>query len=124
MTGVFGFVYFAMLNTGSVPVIFLAIVLSLIPHDMMYGPQAALIAESFTGAPALQRRLARLSARLGHRRRAGAADRDLAVRHLPFGNAIAVYIAVCAVISVVATALMTDYTGKDIDAEGAHQRRT
>ncbi len=27
----------------------LAIVLSLIPHDMMYGPQAALIAESFTG---------------------------------------------------------------------------
>src|SRR5262249_38086411 len=29
--------------------IFLAIVLSLISHDMMYGPQAALIAESFTG---------------------------------------------------------------------------
>ena len=28
--------------------VFLAIVLSLIPHDMMYGPQAALIAESFT----------------------------------------------------------------------------
>ena len=28
--------------------IFLAILLSLIPHDMMYGPQAALIAESFT----------------------------------------------------------------------------
>ena len=26
---------------------FLAIVLSLIPHDMQYGPQAALIAESF-----------------------------------------------------------------------------
>ena len=49
VTGVFGFVYFAMLNTGSETVIFLAIVLSLIPHDMMYGPQAALIAESFTG---------------------------------------------------------------------------
>ena len=28
---------------------FLAIVLSLIPHDIMYGPQAALIAESFPG---------------------------------------------------------------------------
>ena len=28
--------------------IFLAVVLSLIPHDMMYGPQAALIAESFS----------------------------------------------------------------------------
>jgi len=49
VTGVFGFVYFGMLNTGLATVIFLAIVLSLIPHDMMYGPQAALIAESFTG---------------------------------------------------------------------------
>ena len=29
--------------------IFLAIVLSLIPHDIMYGPQAALIAEAFPG---------------------------------------------------------------------------
>ena len=49
VTGVFRFVYFGMLNTGAATVIFLAIVLSLIPHDMMYGPQAALIAESFTG---------------------------------------------------------------------------
>jgi hypothetical protein len=49
VTGVFGFVYFGMLNTGSAAIIFLAIVLSLVPHDMMYGPQAALIAESFTG---------------------------------------------------------------------------
>src|SRR5258708_24681304 len=48
-TGVFGFIYFAMLNTGSEAIIFFAIILSLIPHDMMYGPQAALIAESFTG---------------------------------------------------------------------------
>ena len=49
VTGIFGFIYFAMVDTGSEPVIFLAIILSLIPHDMMYGPQAALIAESFTG---------------------------------------------------------------------------
>jgi MFS family permease len=44
VTGIFGFVYFAMLNTGSLTIIFLAIILSLIPHDMQYGPQAALIA--------------------------------------------------------------------------------
>jgi hypothetical protein len=31
---------------GSLALIFTAIVISLIPHDMMYGPQAALIAES------------------------------------------------------------------------------
>src|SRR5205814_7228694 len=49
VTGVFGFIYFGMLKTGSEPIIFLAIILSLIPHDMLYGPQAALIAESFTG---------------------------------------------------------------------------
>src|ERR1043165_8849131 len=35
VTGVFGFVYFGMLNTGSQPIIFFAILLSLIPHDMM-----------------------------------------------------------------------------------------
>jgi len=47
-TGVFAFVYFAMMNTMVPGLIFLAIVLSFIPHDMMYGPQAALIAECFT----------------------------------------------------------------------------
>jgi len=47
--GIWGFVYFAMLNTAIPGWIFLAIVVSLIPHDMQYGPQAALIAESFTG---------------------------------------------------------------------------
>jgi hypothetical protein len=33
--------------------------------------------------------------------------------------AIAVYIAICAVITVIATAMMTDYTGKDISGEYA-----
>ena len=47
-TGIFGFVYFAMLNTLVPALMFLAIVLSFVPHDMMYGPQAALIAECFT----------------------------------------------------------------------------
>ena len=114
--GVFGFLYFGMLNTGSASVIFLAIVLSLIPHDMMYGPQAAFIAESFTPA-ALQRRVARISARLRHRRRPGAADRHLALRPYHSGYAIAVYIAVCAVVSVIASAMMPDYTGKDVSME-------
>jgi len=46
--GVFGFLYFAMVDTANPVLVFIAIVLSLIPHDMMYGPQAALIAEAFT----------------------------------------------------------------------------
>src|SRR6202161_2585859 len=46
--GLFGFLYFGMVDTAAPALVFIAIVLSLIPHDMQYGPQAALIAESFT----------------------------------------------------------------------------
>ncbi len=45
--GLFAFPYFGLLNTTVPGLVLLAIVLSLILHDMMYGPQAALIAESF-----------------------------------------------------------------------------
>src|SRR6201993_3324737 len=48
LTGLFGFAYFALLNTAVPALIFIAIVLSFVPHDLMYGPQAALIAECFT----------------------------------------------------------------------------
>src|SRR4051812_20775953 len=40
--------YFALLNTKNSAIVFVAIAISLIPHNMQYGPQAALIAESFT----------------------------------------------------------------------------
>jgi metabolite-proton symporter len=123
-TGVFGFIYFAMLHTGSEPVIFFAIILSLVPHDMLYGPQAALIAESFTG------RLRYSGSSLGYQLASiiAGGPAPLIATWL-FGTfhsstAIAGYIAICAVITLVATALMTDYTGKDIDAAGAYERRT
>ncbi|HZR75954.1 MFS transporter [Bradyrhizobium sp.] len=117
VTGIFGFIYFAMLKTGSEPIIFLAIILSLIPHDMQYGPQAALIAESFTG------RLRYSGASLGYQLAsviAGGPAPLIATWLYATTNsatAIAIYIAACAVITLIATALMTDYTGKDISAE-------
>jgi MFS transporter len=78
-TGIFAFVYFALLNT-TVPLwVVLASVLAFLLHDMMCGPQAALIAKCFTPS-ARQRRLARLSARLGVRQRTRAASRDRIVR--------------------------------------------
>jgi MFS family permease len=43
----FAFPYFGLLNTTEPSLVLLAIVLSLVFHDMQYGPQAALIAESF-----------------------------------------------------------------------------
>jgi MFS family permease len=46
-TGLFAFPYFALLNTRMGGLVLVAIVVSLIFHDMQYGPQAALIAETF-----------------------------------------------------------------------------
>ena len=46
-TAIFAFPYYGLLNSKSPGLVLLAIVLSLVVHDMMYGPQAALIAESF-----------------------------------------------------------------------------
>ncbi|MCK1343675.1 MULTISPECIES: MFS transporter [Bradyrhizobium] len=124
VTGIFGFVYFVMLNTGSLTIIFFAIILSLIPHDMQYGPQAALIAESFTG------RLRYSGSSLGYQLASviagGPAPLIATWLYGTFhsATAIAVYIAICAVVTLVATAMMTDYTGKDINAAGAYERRT
>ena len=117
VTGVFGFVYFGMVNTGIATVIFAAIVLSLVPHDMMYGPQAALIAESFTG------RLRYSGCSLGYQLASVIAGGPAPlIATWLYGRyqtpyAIAGYIAVCAVISLVATAFMTDYTGKNLETE-------
>src|SRR5438067_9341473 len=116
-TGVFGFIYFALLHTGSEAIIFLAIILSLLPHDMMYGPQAALIAESFTG------RLRYSGASLGHQLASivagGPAPLIAAWLFAQYhsGYAIAWYIAVCAVLSLASTAMLGDYTNKDISHE-------
>jgi metabolite-proton symporter len=46
-TGLYAFPYFHLLNTRSSGLVLLAIVVSLIVHDIQYGPQAALIAENF-----------------------------------------------------------------------------
>jgi MFS family permease len=46
-TALFAFPYFGLLNTKTSGLVLLGIVLSLIFHDMQYGPQAALIAEGF-----------------------------------------------------------------------------
>jgi metabolite-proton symporter len=116
VTGVFGFVYFGMLNTGSALLIFLAIVLSLVPHDMMYGPQAALIAESFTGK--LRYSGASLGYQLASVIAGGPAPLIATWLFGTYGSstAIAVYILLCAVLSLIATAFMPDYTGRDLEA--------
>src|SRR5665213_2168975 len=115
--GIYGFVYFGAIATAIPAVVFIAIVVSLIPHDMMYGPQAALIAESFT--PRLRYSGASLGYQFASVIAGGPAPLIATALFAAYhsGYAIAIYIAACAVVSVVATAFMPDYTGKDISAE-------
>jgi metabolite-proton symporter len=120
VTGLFGFLYFGMVDTAIPAAVFLAIVLSLIPHDMMYGPQAALIAEAFT--PRLRYSGASLGYQLASIIAGGPAPLIATALFAYFqsGFAIAIYIAFCAVVSLVAAAFMPDYTGKDISNEYDH----
>lgn len=122
-TGIFGFVYFALLDTGSPTLILLAIVLSLVPHDMMYGPQAALIAESFSGP--LRYSGASLGYQLASVIAGGPAPLIATWLYGRYhsGYAIAAYIFVCAVLSIAATVFMPDYTGKDISTVGREPER-
>jgi MFS family permease len=115
--GLFGFLYFGMVDTAIPSAVFIAIVLSLIPHDMQYGPQAALIAESFT--PRLRYSGASLGYQLASIIAGGPAPIIATALFASYhsGYAIAVFIAGCAVVSAVAAAYMPDYTGRDISAE-------
>src|ERR1700726_528405 len=112
--GIFGFVYFGMVDSLNPTLVFIAIVLSLIPHDLQYGPQAALIAEAFT--PRLRYSGASLGYQLASVIAGGPAPLIatwlFSIYHS--GYAISIYIAVLAVISFIATLMMPDYTGKDI----------
>jgi MFS family permease len=116
-TGVFAFVYFAMMNAAVPGLVFLAIVLSFVPHDMMYGPQAALIAECF---PA---RLRYSGSSLGfHLASVVAGGPAPLIATALFaatgsGYVIALYILFCAVVSIGATAFLPDYTNRDISQE-------
>ena len=120
MTGIFGWIYFPLLSTTVPFLVFLMIVLSLIPHDTMYGPQAALIAESFTG------RLRYSGASIGYQLAsviAGGPAPLIATALLAATHSwvpIAIYISACAVISIIATTIMADYTNRDISVEYAH----
>src|ERR1700733_33472 len=117
--GIFGFVYFAMLDTRQPVVVFIAIAISLIPVMTQYGPEAALIAESFT--PRLRYSGASLGYQLASIIAGGPSPFIATWLFATYHSAwpIAVYIAICAVIGIVATSLLTDYTNKAIATEYA-----
>jgi MFS family permease len=104
--GLFAFPYFGLLNTKVAGLALLAIVLSLIFHDMQYGPQAALIAESF--GPNVRYSGAGLGYQLASVIAGGPAPLIAAAILSATGSStfIAVYLVGCAVISMVALLLM------------------
>jgi MFS family permease len=117
VTGLFGFLYFGLVDTAIASAVFIAIVLSLIPHDMQYGPQAALIAEAFT--PRLRYSGASLGYQLASVIAGGPAPLIATWLFAQYhsGYAISFYVFACAVVSVVSAAMMPDYTGRDISQE-------
>jgi MFS family permease len=114
LVGFYGFAYFRLLDTRMPYLVVIAIVLSLVPHDIMYGPQAALIAESFPG------RLRYSGASLGYQLSSliagGPAPLIAAALLSRYRSATPLtwFIAVCAVISLAATAMLKDHTNQDI----------
>jgi MFS family permease len=117
LTGVYGFLYILLLESRVPSLVVLAIVLSLMSHDILYGPQAALIAESFPG------RLRYSGASLGYQLSsliAGGPSPLIATWLLGTyhsGMAIAVFVLFCSVVSLLATWRLTDHTNRDLAHE-------
>jgi MFS family permease len=120
--GVWGFVYFAMLDSGVAWVVFLALCLGLVPHAMQYGPQASLIAESFPTS------LRYGGAGLGYQLASVVAGGPAAlvatflIHEFGTGYAVAAYIAVSALITLAACSALQDYSRSDIADDATYAR--
>ena len=120
--GVFAFPYFYVLTHGSAVSIFIVIVLSMIIHAMMYGPQAALIGESFPthlryGGAGLGYQLASVFA--------GGPAPLLATWLLhetgtPYS--ISIYIVLAAVVTVICCLALADRSRVDIEDDANYSR--
>jgi MFS family permease len=109
------FLYFQLLDTGTFAIAFVAIVVAMPIHDLQYGPQAAVIAEAFPArvrysGSSLGYQLASLTA--------GGPAPLLAtwlMHEYASSTAVAVYMAVCAAISLGALMLLPDRQHRDFE---------
>jgi MFS family permease len=115
--GIFGFIYFGLLDTKVPSLVFIAVAVSMLPVMTMYGPEAALIAESFS--PRLRYSGSSLGYQLASIIAGGPSPFIATALFATFHSSlpIALYILCCAVIGIGATALLTDYTNKEISTE-------
>src|SRR5262245_17832574 len=118
-TGFFAFAYFAMFNTAIPALIILATILAFFFHDMMWGPLAALTAEVFT--PRLRYSGASIGFQLASVFAGGPAPMIATALLAATGSGyvIALYIFGCAIVSVVATAMLPSTSDLDFAREHA-----
>ena len=117
-TGLFAFAYFAMLDTAMPGLIILATLIAFAFHDLMWGPLAALTAESFT--PRLRYSGASIGFQLAAVFAGGPAPMiaTAILASTGSGQMIALYIFGCAIVSVAATAFLP--SGRDRDFTRDH----
>ncbi len=120
LMGVWGFAYFALLNSGLGWLVFVTLCVGLVPHAMQYGPQASLIAESFPTS------LRYGGAGLGYQLSSVVAGGPAAlvatwlIHQFGTGYAVSVYILLSAVITLGACAALKDYSRADIADEATY----
>lgn len=115
--GIFGFIYYALLDTMNPVVIFCAVAISLVPVMSLYGPEAALIAEAFS--PRLRYSGSSLGYQLASIIAGGPAPiiATWLVARFHSSLPVAIYVMIISIIGLVATAMLKDYTNKDISQE-------
>ena len=108
---IYPFIYFGLLDTRSTTLVFLAVLFALPLHDLQYAPQAAFISESFPGS--LRYSGSSLGYQLASITAGGPAPIIAVLLLQQFGtsSAIAVYMAICALISLACVFALRDQTG-------------
>jgi MFS family permease len=108
---VYPFIYFGLLDTRSTTLAFLAVLFSLPLHDLQYAPQAAFIAESFPGS--LRYSGSSLGYQLASITAGGPAPiiALLLMREFGTSTAVAVYMSICALISLACVFALRDRAG-------------
>jgi MFS family permease len=117
LMGIWGFVYFGLLDSRIAGLVFLAIALSLVAHNIQYGPQAAFIAEAFP-AP-LRYSGSSLGYQLASVVAGGPAPLIATALFAATGSgmSVALYIAFCAVVTIVASIFMPERSHVDLSKE-------
>jgi MFS family permease len=108
----YGFAYFWLLDTRDTGLVIAAIVLSLIPHDLMWGAWGAFVSENFPAR--LRYSGAGVSSQLGSVIPGGLAPLVAAwiLARYHSGYPIAVYMAACGLIGLYAITRLKDYAGQ------------